>query len=273
MTTTEKIRLQKILADAGLFSRRKAEEAIAAGRVSVNGQTITEQGFKADPARDVIVCDGERIETQSKIYLAMNKPAGIICTCADDRGRKTVIDLVTEELDKRVFPVGRLDFNTTGLLLLTNDGAFAQTLAHPTHGVVKTYEAKVRGVVTPATMKKMLTGITVEGEKYRFHEVRVERATGKNSILIVGLTEGKNRHIKILCQALGHPVARLARVAYGPLKVGTLGPGDYRHLTRDEVKMLLAAAKAPLKTKPQNAPRGPKRPITSLRKTSGARRR
>ncbi|MBI5637644.1 MAG: pseudouridine synthase [Nitrospinae bacterium] len=248
----EKIRLQKILANAGLFSRRKAEEAMTEGRVTVNGEVVTELGSRADPDKDVIVCDGARIEPQGKFYLIMNKPAGVICSCADDRGRKTVIDLVAEEMAKRVFPIGRLDYNTTGLLLLTNDGDFSQKLSHPSHGVVKTYMAKVRGVVAPETIKKMIGGITIEGEKYRFHNVRVDHVTGKNSVLMVELTEGKNLIIKILCQALGHPVAKLARVAYGPLKLGNLGLGDYRHLDRDEVKALLAAAKA--KPKPKFIP-------------------
>ncbi len=245
----EKIRLQKILANAGLFSRRKAEEAMTEGRVTVNGTVVTELGSKADPEKDVIVCDGKRIEPQGKFYLVMNKPAGVITSCADDRGRKTVIDLVAEEMAKRVFPIGRLDYNTTGLLLLTNDGDFAQKLSHPSHGVVKTYLAKVRGLVAPETLKKMIGGITIEGEKYRFHNVRVDHVTGKNSTLMVELTEGKNLIIKILCQALGHPVAKLTRISYGPQKLGNLGLGDYRHLERDEVKALLAAAKAKPKTK------------------------
>ena len=248
----EKIRLQKILANAGLFSRRKAEEAMTEGRVTVNGEVVTELGSKADPENDVITCDGVRIESQGKIYLIMNKPAGVICTCADDRGRKTVINLVAEEMAKRVFPIGRLDYNTTGLLLLTNDGEFSQKLSHPSHGVVKTYIAKVRGVVTQETMKKMIGGITIEGEKYRFHDVRLDHVTGKNSSLIIELTEGKNLIIKILCQALGHPVAKLARVGYGPQKLGNLGLGDYRHLEKDEVKALLTAAKA--KPKPKFIP-------------------
>ncbi len=248
-TPMEKIRLQKILANAGLFSRRKAEEAMTEGRVTVNGEVVTELGSKADPENDIITCDGVRIELQGKIYLVMNKPAGVICSCADDRGRKTVIDLVAEEMAKRVFPIGRLDYNTTGLLLLTNDGDFSQILSHPSHGVVKTYLAKVRGVVTPETTQKMRRGITIEGEKFRFHDVRVDHVTGVNSVLMVELTEGKNHIIKILCQAMGHPVAKLARVAYGPLKLGNLGLGDYRHLEKDEVKALLAAAKGKLKPK------------------------
>ncbi|MBI5178872.1 MAG: rRNA pseudouridine synthase, partial [Nitrospinae bacterium] len=228
------------LAEAGLFSRRKAEEAIAEGRIRVNGEKVIEPGIKADPRHDEITCDGKPVKQQPKTYLIMNKPAGIICTCEDDKQRTTVVDLV-KELDERLFPIGRLDFNTTGVLLLTNDGEFAQKVGHPSSGIVKIYLARVRGVVSEGERKKMLTGITVEGVKYRFHHVRVEKGTDKNSTLKIELTEGKNHHIKILCQALGHPVSRLARVNYGPLKLGNLGLGDYRHLSPKELKALLAA--------------------------------
>jgi 23S rRNA pseudouridine2605 synthase len=168
----------------------------------------------------------------------MNKPAGIICTCKDDEGRTTVMDIV-RHVDERLFPVGRLDYNTTGILLLTNDGEFAQKMMHPSSGVVKTYLARVRGVVTKRTLDKMLAGITVEGIKYRFQHVRVEKSSENNSSLLIGLSEGRNRHIKILCQALGHPVSRLSRIGYGPLKIGTLEPGDYRHLSPKEISALL----------------------------------
>jgi len=238
----KKIRLQKILADAGIFSRRKAEEAIALGRVSVNGQVITEQGFKANPSGDRIICDGKLVQPEAKTYVILNKPAGIICTTDDDRDRTTVVDII-KHIGERLFPVGRLDYNTTGILLLTNDGEFAQKMMRPSSGVVKTYRARVRGQVMPKTISKMQTGITVEGVKYRFQKVRVESATEKNSTLIIELTEGKNRHIKILCQALGHPVSKLARSAYGPLKLGNLGPGDYRHLSPKEVRSLLQPPK------------------------------
>ncbi len=244
MRKTEKTRLQKILAEAGLFSRRKAEDAIAQGRVKVNGIAVTELGFKADPYHDSITCDGKPVRLQPKTYLVMNKPAGVICTVKDDQGRTTVTDII-RNVDERLFPVGRLDFNTTGVLLLTNDGDFAQKISHPSSGVVKTYSARVRGVVTPKEVGRMLGGITVEGEKYRFHDVHVERATGKNSTLLIGLTEGKNRHIKVLCQALGHPVSKLARIAYGPIKLGTLQPGDYRHLSQKEISSLLHGPKKP----------------------------
>jgi 23S rRNA pseudouridine2605 synthase len=244
MKKTGKIRLQKILAEAGLFSRRKGEDAIAQGKVKVNGQTVTEQGFKADPFHDSITYNGKLVKLQPKTYLIMNKPAGIICTCKDDEGRTTVIDLV-RNADERLFPVGRLDYNTTGILLLTNDGEFAQKMMHPSHGMVKLYSARVRGIVTQRTADKMLAGITVEGVKYRFHSVRVEKSTDKNSSLLIGLTEGRNRHIKIVCQALGHPVSKLARVGYGPLKLGNLGPGDYRHLSPKELGTLLHGPRKP----------------------------
>ncbi len=239
--TMEKIRLQKILADAGLFSRRKAEEAIEQGRITVNGEIITELGFKADPAKDRITCDRKPVKAEAKTYVMLNKPAGIICTTDDDQNRTTVVDII-KHIGERLFPVGRLDFNTTGILLLTNDGEFAQKMMRPSSDIVKTYHARVRGLVTPRILGKMLSGITVEGIKYRFHKVRIEKSTDKNSALIIELTEGKNRHIKILCQALGHPVSKLMRTGYGPLKLGNLGPGDYRHLNEKEVKSLLRPA-------------------------------
>ncbi|MBI3795177.1 MAG: rRNA pseudouridine synthase [Nitrospinae bacterium] len=246
MKRMEKIRLQKILAEAGIFSRRKGEDAIAQGRIKVNGETITEQGFKANPYEDSITCDGKLVKIQPKTYILMNKPAGIICTCKDDEGRTTVLDII-KHVDERLFPVGRLDYNTTGLLLLTNDGEFAQKMMHPSGGILKTYSARVRGVVTKRTIDKMLAGITVEGIKYRFQHVRVEKASENNSSLVIGLTEGKNRHIKILCQALGHPVSKLSRITYGPLKISNLQPGDYRHLSPKEIGALLhTSGKAPV---------------------------
>ena len=165
-------------------------------------------------------------------------------SCADDRGRKTVIDIVNE-IDERIFPVGRLDYNTTGALLLTNDGQFAQKMMRPSSSVTKTYLAKVRGVVSEKAVTRMRVGINIEGVRYRFQSVKRERSTGKNSILKIELTEGKNRQIKKVCQALGHPVSKLSRIAYGPIKLGALSSGDYRHLSQQEVKALLKSAKEP----------------------------
>ncbi len=236
------IRLQKILADAGLFSRRKAEEAIVEGRIKVNGKTVKKLGTKVDPQEETITCDGKALKRISKIYLLMNKPAGVVCTESDPEGRKIVTSLVPE-IRNRVFPVGRLDFNTTGLLLLTNDGDFAQKMMRPSSKVIKKYAARVRNVVENETIIKMKKGMTIEGIKYRFDSVKVERTTGKNSILYIDLTEGKKHHIKNLCKALGHPVTKLARTGYGPLKLVGLGPADYRHLSEKEVKALLYSAR------------------------------
>lgn len=241
-TKRKEIRLQKILADAGLFSRRKAEEAIAEGRVKVNGNTVTALGTKADPQKDKITCDGKAVLAKSKTYLMLNKPAGVVCTASDPEGRRVVTDII-EGINERLFPVGRLDYNTTGLLLMTNDGKFAQKMMHPSSKLVKKYTARVRGVASREVISKMRSGITLEGVKYRFHKVKVERTTGKNSILHIELAEGKKHHIKNLCKALGHPVIKLSRAAYGPLKLTSLGSGDYRHLSQKEVKALLSAAK------------------------------
>lgn len=238
---SKKTRLQKILAEAGLFSRRKAEESILAGRVTVNGETITRLGFKADPANDSITCDGNPVKHQPKTYILLNKPAGVLSTCSDDRARKSVVDLI-DNIGERLYPVGRLDFNTTGAIILTNDGGFAQKMMHPSSGVTKTYVAKVRGLVEGKTLKKMRSGITLEGVKLRFHKVAAERATGSNSFLKIDLQEGKNLHIKKLCKALGHPVSKLSRVSYGPIKLTGLESGDYRHLSGNEIKSLLLSA-------------------------------
>jgi pseudouridine synthase len=234
------VRIQKILSDAGLFSRRKAEEAIAEGRISVNGKKVTEPGMKADPEKDRVTCDGKAVVSQRKRYIIMNKPAGVLCTTSDPEGRRTVVGLAVG-IKETVKPVGRLDYNTTGLLLLTNDGTFAQEMMRPASGIVKKYQAKVRGDVSEGKLKKMVSGLTVEKVKYRFKSVHVTRRTSGNTFLNISLTEGKKHHIKILCETLGNPVVKLSRVAFGPQKLTGLGPGDYRHLSPDEVKALKRA--------------------------------
>ncbi|GMT42151.1 MAG: pseudouridine synthase [bacterium] len=250
---TKGIRLHKILAEAGIFSRRKAELAIENGHVAVNGKVITRLGFSADPTRDRITCDGKTVKTAPKVYILLNKPKGILTSCADDRGRKTVVDII-KQINARIFPVGRLDFNTTGILLLTNDGDFAHAMMHPSSGIIKTYLAKVRGSVTQKTLKKMLTGITIQGVRYRFKSVKTERSSPKNTYLKIEMTEGKKHLVKKLCKTLGYPVSKLSRVAYGHLKTGVLAPGDYRHLSKKEVRTLFALADRP-KTIMVNNPR------------------
>jgi len=234
------VRIHKILSDAGLFSRRKAEEAISEGRISVNGKIVSGPGQKADPSHDTVTCDGKAVTSERKRYIIMNKPGGVVCTTSDPEGRRTVIGLVSG-IKEAVKPVGRLDYNTTGLLILTNDGAFAQDMMRPASGIIKKYQAKVRGDVSEGKLKKMVTGLTVEKIKYRFKSVSVTRRTSGNTFLSISLTEGKKHHIKILCETLGNPVVKLARVGFGPLKLSGLGTGDYRHLTTDEIKALKKA--------------------------------
>lgn len=199
-------------------------------------------GASAEPETDTITCDGNEVKRRPMLYILLNKPGGLLTSCSDDRGRRTVIDLV-DEIGERIFPVGRLDYNTTGALLLTNDGLFAQKMMRPSSSVTKTYLARVRGIVSEKTVSRMRTGITVEGVRHRFQSVKLERSTGKNSILKIELTEGKNRQIKKVCRALGCPVSKLSRIAYGPIKLGALSPGDYRHLSQREVKALLRGVK------------------------------
>jgi len=242
--SADQIRLQKIIADAGILSRRKAEEAILEGLVKVNGKTVKKLGVKANPDADQITYKGKLLQKAKRLYILLNKPTGIICTTDDPEDRKTVTGLINE-IHERLFPVGRLDVNTTGIILLTNDGDFAQKMMRPSFKVRKRYSARVRGKVENHTLKKMESGITYEGVKYKFKSVRVERVTGKNSLLNIELTEGKKHHIKNLCQVLGHPVVKLARVAYGNLKLSGLRVGDYRHLSGEEVSSLLRLAKKP----------------------------
>jgi len=239
--SSEGTRLQKILADAGLFSRRKAEEAIKEGRIAVNGETVTEPGAKADPSSDSITCDGRQVKAVSKTYIILNKPAGVLCTTYDPEGRPTVLD-ITKEIKQKVSPVGRLDYNTTGLLILTNDGAFAQKMMRPSSKIIKKYHAKVRGTVSEKTLSRMRYGITLEGIKYRFADVKLVRTSGNNSFLTIDLTEGKKHHIRIVCETLGNPVVKLSRVAFGPIKLSNLPLGAYRHLSEKEVKALKNAA-------------------------------
>ena len=270
---SHKERLHKILAEAGILSLRKAEQAIKQGRVSVNGKVVNELGALANRS-DSITLDGNEVETDSKLYFLLYKPAGCVTTTEDPEGRKTVLDLIPE-IKVRVFPVGRLDYNTTGALILTNDGDFSQAMLKPSSKVVKRYHAKVRGLVTEGIMKKMVSGITIEGVKYRFEAVRLVRKTGTNSVIAVDLTEGKKHHVKKLCEKLGHPVAKLARVSFGPVKLTGLDLGDYRHLSAKEVQSLLRSAKglAPLKTEEKQEERPATKQKRGIAKGFGTRKK
>lgn len=235
------IRLQKILADAGVASRRKSEELILAGRVAVNG-VAAELGQKADPELDSVTLDGRRLQPSSElIYLMLHKPRGYITTMSDEMERKCVAELV-KDAPGRVYPVGRLDRESEGLLIMTNDGEFANAMMHPSHHVPKTYRVTVRPRVADSQITAMAEGVEIEGKKTAPAEVSVLEEETDRTVLQIILHEGRNREIRKMCEALGLETARLKRTAFGPLKLGMLPPGKWRWLTPDEVDRLRAAA-------------------------------
>ncbi len=230
MATPE--RLQKILARAGIGSRRHCEELIADGRVSINGE-VAELGARADVDVDRIEVDGVAIGVRPDlVHYLLNKPAGVVTTAADPQGRRTVIDLVPEE--PRVFPVGRLDYDTEGLLLLTNDGDLANRLTHPSHGVEKEYVAVVDGAPTRGELRRLREGVELDDGVTAPAKV----ATIEPSVLRITIHEGRNRQVRRMCEAIGHPVVRLVRTRIGPIADRSLKPGEWRSLTVDEVRAL-----------------------------------
>jgi len=232
-------RIQKILARAGICSRRKAEEYIAAGRVTVDGQIITRPGLKVNPDQAAITVDGKPIRQEEKIYLLLHKPPGYVTTMSDPQGRPIVMDLLTG-VKHRVFPVGRLDLDSEGALILTNDGALGNKILHPRFEVNKTYEATIRGVPKTAGLKQLEQGIMLEGRKTWPAQLRIlQRKKGTTTIEVI-IHEGKKRQVRKMFQAIGHPVLRLKRTAYGGLKLGTLGLGKFRFLTKNDLKKLFS---------------------------------
>ncbi len=229
-------RLQKILSRAGIASRRGAETVMSQGRVTVNGAAVTRLGTKADITRDDIRVDGVRLRPPPEpVYLILNKPKGVVTTRHDPEGRTTVMDLVPAV--QGLFPVGRLDVTTEGLLLLTNDGAFAERVAHPRYEVPRVYQAKVRGVPDARALAGLRRGVRVEGERLAVDRVRVLEAD-KHAWLELTLHEGKQHEVRRLLEAVGHPVSKLRRVALGPITTRGLEPGEFRQLTPQEVKSL-----------------------------------
>ncbi|HWQ09162.1 MAG TPA: pseudouridine synthase [Holophaga sp.] len=229
-------RLQKILAAAGVASRRACEQIILDGRVQVNGRTITELGTKADPFRDEITVDLLPIRKETLVYILVNKPKGYVTTVKDDEGRPTVMALL-HGIDARVYPVGRLDFNSEGLLLMTNDGGLAQRLTDPGSHVPKVYLVKVHRMPRPETLEELRSGFRLEGRRLKPCGIEVfERAD--NPWLKVVLTEGKNQQIRRMFAAVGHPVAKLKRIQFGPLDDPALKPGDWRFLKPNELAAL-----------------------------------
>jgi pseudouridine synthase len=238
------VRLQKILSLAGVASRRASEQLMLDGRVSVNGETIRELGAKADPAVDDIRVDGRRIKLAERHrYLLLHKPRGYVTTRSDPQRRPTVLDLV--DVREYIYPVGRLDFDSEGLLLLTNDGDLAARLTHPRHGVERVYEARVLGVPDAHDLRRLSRGIIIEGQRTSPARVELLPGTreGTHATLRIAIREGRNRQVRKMCDAIGHPVDHLRRVAIGPIRDNRLKPGQYRELTNDEVTRLRAAAK------------------------------
>ena len=229
-------RLQKILAHAGVASRRACEQLILDGHVQVNGKTVTELGTKADPRRDEITVDFEPIRRESPVYVLLNKPKGYVTTVKDEAGRPTVMALVSG-IPARIYPVGRLDFNSEGLLLLTNDGELAHKLTDPDHEVAKIYLVKVHRMLTPEQIKELEGGFRLDGRRLKPCRIEVaERA--QNPWLKVTLTEGKNLQLRRMFAAIGHPVSKLRRVQFGPIADPKLKPGEWRFLNAGEINAI-----------------------------------
>jgi len=240
---TEGVRLQKVLAAAGVASRRASEIMIDRRRVEVNGHVVTEQGLRVDPDRDVIRVDGARIPPPRRhVYLVVNKPRGVISTMSDPEGRPTLADLI-EKRKERLFHVGRLDTDTEGLIILTNHGEFAHRLAHPSYEVEKTYLAEVEGVVDASTLKRLRHGVTLEDGPVRPDKVTVTSRGAEKSLVEVTLHEGRNHVVRRMFDAVGHPVRRLSRTRIGPVRLGQLAQGASRELTSAELGALLDAVK------------------------------
>ena len=238
----EKVRIQKIIADSGRCSRRKAEELIAAGLVTVNGRPCS-LGDKADPMNDLIRVEGEEIaaERAEKRYIMLNKPRGYVTSMADEMGRKIASDLLTD-VHERVYPVGRLDRNSEGLLIFTNDGEFANDIVHPSRHVSKTYRVTIDGMVNEGQLSQLMSGVELDdGVKTLPCTVEVLSEAPDRTVLRFVIKEGRNRQIRRMCSAVGLEVGRLRRTAVGGVKLGMLKPGEYRDLTKEELRSLRAA--------------------------------
>ena len=233
----KKIRLQKYMAQCGIASRRHSEELILAGRVKVNGKTVTQMGFRVSE-QDRVEVDGKLIKKEEKlVYIMLNKPSGYVSTVSDPEGRKTVLDLI-DGVKERIFPVGRLDYDTTGLLILTNDGDFAFENTHPGHEIKKTYIAEVQGMPSDKALEALRNGVVLDGRKTAPAGVEVVDINSYRTVLKIIIHEGRNRQVRRMCEAVGHPVLKLKRTAVGKLALGDLKPGEWRYLSSKEVKLI-----------------------------------
>jgi 23S rRNA pseudouridine2605 synthase len=261
------VRLQKLLASAGVGSRRQCEEIILSGRVEVDGKTVTELGTRVDSRTQKIVVDGEPIKFERRMYFAVNKPTGVLSTNRDPAGRMRVVDLVGE--NARLFPVGRLDLHSEGLIIVTNDGELAERLTHPRYGVPKRYLVQVAGEAPPELAEQLVRGVHLEEGVARAKAVYIRHRHKNSTQLEIVLAEGRNREIRRMLAGVGHKVQRLTRVAVGPIRLGKLKPGQYRPLDRDEISQLrelaLGGPPAPRQRKVK-----PRRRAKPVRAASGA---
>ena len=232
------VRLQKFLAEAGVASRRAAERLIVTGHVKVNGKPAKTLGTKVDPAHDDVSVDGSPVKRRRKLYVALNKPKGYISTRSDPEKRRIITDLLPLEW-RNVYPVGRLDHDTEGLIFLTNDGDFALRLTHPRYGTRKIYEATVEGRLEPQHLRKLTEGVVHKGEQLKASRARLVSANNTRSVVEIELIEGKNREIRRMFETLGYEVSRLQRTQIGRIKLGELPKGKWRTLTETEIKSLL----------------------------------
>ena len=234
------MRINKYIALCGVASRRKAEELILAGRVTVNDEVMTELSYKVDEENDIVKVDDKLIKEENKlVYILLNKPEGYITTVKDQFDRPSVLDLVSD-IKERVYPIGRLDYETSGLLLLTNDGDLTYKLTHPKHEVEKTYVARVKGKLTKEEIERFKTGLKIEDYTTAPAKLKVIKYDEQrdSSLLEIKIHEGKNRQVRKMCKAINHPVLRLRRSAMGKIKIGDCEIGKYRYLTEDEIKYL-----------------------------------
>ena len=234
-------RLQKIIANSGYYSRRKAEELITSGKVKVNGEVVNTLGAKASYA-DTIIINGVTLKLEPKEYVLLYKPRGVVSSVHDDKGRKTVVDIV--ESENRLYPVGRLDYDTSGLLLLTNDGELTNLLIHPSHEVEKVYLVKIDDIVNPSLVKSLSNGVVIDGKKTGKARVKIKKIDKKKKSSLIELTiyEGRNHQVKKMFEAIGYKVSKLKREKFAGLTLDGLKSGEYRHLNIKEVKTLYAVA-------------------------------
>ena len=243
-------RLNKLLSQSGIASRRAADELIRQGRVTINGHVVLQLGTKADPARDEVKVDGRRLKTvTARRYLLLNKPRGVVSTRSDPQGRTTVVGLVARAgIGGYFYPVGRLDFDSEGLIILTNDGDLAERVTHPRYELDRTYEALVEGVPDQRDLERLRHGIVIDGRRTLPAKVRllrvVQSRTGPRALIEIAIREGRHRQVRRMCDAIAHPVERLVRTRIGPVTLKGLGPGELRDLTAAELRALMGRADA-----------------------------